>query len=239
MRTHTLLWPAALFAAALGGRLASPAPAQPTTPTQPAKPAPTPPVGGVREQVGARIEQEVRDMTRQAQSAVDQLDEQTRKWLEASTPGERHQALAKLEGRWSAKLTFWTGPDAPAQNSEGAITNTIQLDGRFVRQQFEGQVMGMPMKGEGYLGFDNPANEFVGLWMDTLGTGVQVHRGSPGPDANTITLRGEFKDLAGRPVASRHVITFLNNDRHVFEIYHAPAGTPEFRSMRAEYTRIK
>ena len=78
-------------------------------------------------------------------------EEMMRLWQEAMTPGEAHKALEQLAGEWDAVTRMWVeGPQKPPMETTGTSSSAMQLGGRFLRQDFTGQMMGMPFTGLGF-----------------------------------------------------------------------------------------
>ena len=53
------------------------------------------------------------------------------------------------------------------------------LDGRFLQQEFTGEMMGQPFSGVGINAYDNLRKRYVTTWIDTMGTGI-FHDGRHG-----------------------------------------------------------
>lgn len=62
----------------------------------------------------------------------------------------------------------------------------ILLDGRFLYQEFNGQMVGRPFNGIGIDSYDNMRKRYVTAWMDSMGTGVFLMEGTADSDGRTI-----------------------------------------------------
>src|SRR5512136_505905 len=113
-------------------------------------------------------------------------------YRELATPGAPHKLLAQMEGNWSVKSRWWMDPNEPPMESTGSSVQKMVLDGRFLKQEFSGEMMGGPFAGIGFTGYDNHTAKFVSTWMDTTGTGIYNFEGSAGPDGKTITQFCEY-----------------------------------------------
>src|SRR5262245_56538715 len=59
--------------------------------------------------------------------------------MAAATPGKEHAQLAKDVGEWHAKTTMWMAPGTDPVESEGSMTITPILDGRFIKMEMVGE----------------------------------------------------------------------------------------------------
>jgi hypothetical protein len=89
----------------------------------------------------------------------EQMDPQTKAWMEYMTPGDMHKMLAGSNGSWKTKIHMWMAPGTEPMVSEGTSVNEMILGGRYQRSTHSGDFMGMPMEGMNILGFDNATKE--------------------------------------------------------------------------------
>src|SRR5918996_2296289 len=61
-----------------------------------------------------------------------------------ATPGEPHKQLASLAGSWTTKTKEWMEPGKPPTEATGSAEMKTVLDGRFLQQEFSGDMMGKP-----------------------------------------------------------------------------------------------
>jgi hypothetical protein len=88
-------------------------------------------VGGAA--VGGRLQQE----QQQKQHDEEQM-------MRDAQPGEPHQQLAKLAGEWTY-TTRLAMPGQEPMESKGTAKMMMTLDGRFLHEQSNGEMMGMPV----------------------------------------------------------------------------------------------
>jgi len=162
-------------------------------------------------------------------------------WAQFASPGEHHQHLEPLIGTWNAACRFYMeGPDMPPTESIATATNTWVLGGRFVQQQFHGSLLDEPFEGLGFWGYDNVAKKHIGLWMDTMMTGVLSSGGSCDAGGRVFTLSGSFFDPAtNTTVKDRSVLTIKDHNTFTYEMFHTTAGNREEKVGEITYTRIK
>lgn len=158
-------------------------------------------------------------------------------WMELAKTGPEHAALMKDVGNWECNQKCWmTGP-TPTE-SKGKVVFTSVLGGRFVRQDFEGKnVMGMPMQGVGYTGFNNATKKYEATWMDTDGTAIMFMTGTEKEPGKTVEFTGSFFGPGGKEMKSRMVLKRASADQMVMEMYDESRGG--MKCMELTYTRSK
>lgn len=66
-----------------------------------------------------------------------------------ATPGEPHKQLTSLAGSWTTHTKSWMDPSQPPTESNGTAEMKALLDGRFLQQEFNGEMMDSPSPGSG------------------------------------------------------------------------------------------
>src|SRR6187401_2277448 len=85
---------------------------------------------------------------------VDQ-QEMLKKMEAAGTPGPAHKALEALVGNWKAEVKCWQEPGSSPNVSQGTAKTSWILNGRFLEEEFQGEMMGKPFTGVSLMGYDN------------------------------------------------------------------------------------
>ena len=158
----------------------------------------------------------------------------------AITPGEQHKKLAELVGTFDCTMTCWM-PGAPEPMvSKGVNKNEMILDGRWLKGDFVGEMMGQKYTGIGLLGYDNAAKMYVGSYIDSMSTMMSQHTGQADASGNIITLHAENIDcMTGQKAKMRMVFNLTNKDRYTFEFFMPGADGKEIKAMEIIYTRAK
>ncbi len=91
----------------------------------------------------------------------DAMDQAMEFYKKLGTPGIAHQLLAGMAGSWSTKTRNWMGPDRPPMEWTGSSEQKIILDGRFLQQEFAGDMMGKLYNGIGFTGYDNHRKKYL------------------------------------------------------------------------------
>jgi hypothetical protein len=157
--------------------------------------------------------------------------------MKAGQPGEMHKKLEPMVGTFDVVTKFRMDPSGEWQSSRGTATEKWALGNRFVQMSFDGQMMGGPFHGEGYLGYNNVTSEYESFWIDTWGTGMMYESGKG--DGKTITLNGECADptAGGKKTKMKSVWHITDNNSHSLEMFGADKDGKEFKMMEITYTR--
>lgn len=158
-------------------------------------------------------------------------------WKQAATPGEPHKLFAGIAGSYTTHTKEWMEPGKPPMESDGTSESKMLLDGRFLYQEYNAQMMGQPFSGIGIDGYDNMTKKYVTTWIDTMGTGIFFMEGTASPDGKTITLRGSHPEPGGGKMTHRAVWKIIDNNNQTFDMYGAHHGQKEMKMLEIVYTR--
>lgn len=108
------------------------------------------------------------------------------------------------------------------------------LNGRFLEEEFQGEMMGKPFRGCSLMGFDNTKQTFNTVWVSDMQTAMFCSEGRGESGNKVITLEGKANCPAtGRKdVVMKTVFRLLSQDKHIFEMYDGNNKT-----MEITYTR--
>ncbi|TLY34711.1 MAG: DUF1579 domain-containing protein [Nitrospirae bacterium] len=154
-----------------------------------------------------------------------------------ATPGEPHKLFASLAGSWTTKTKEWMEPDKPPMESTGSAEMKMLLDGRFLQQEFTGDMMGQPYSGVGISAYDNLRKRYVTMWIDSMGTGIFTMEGTASADGKTITLKGQHAELGGGQMTHRAVWKIVDSNTQTFDMYGTHEHGKEMKMMEITYTR--
>lgn len=155
-------------------------------------------------------------------------------------PGENHKLMEPMIGEWDETVVMWFAPDAPPVTMEASMTAEWILDGRWVRSEHRGTMMGRPFHGIGLDGYDSYREEYVSIWMDNMSTASMVSRGTHDPATNAVTLMSTADDfMTGRQdVPVRSVTHWTDPDTFVFEMYTVTEDGTEYQVMELTGRRV-
>ncbi|MEZ4651099.1 MAG: DUF1579 domain-containing protein [Candidatus Eisenbacteria bacterium] len=155
------------------------------------------------------------------------------------TPGPHHEMLGKLAGDWTYTSKMWMDPAAPPMESVGTSHMATAMNGLFLTEDVEGNVMGMPWLGHGTYGFDKGQNKHIGVWYDSFGTMMIMFEGDCTDHCKTVTMTGSYLDpMSGQPATMKMVTTHTDDDHAVNEMFNV-AGGQEVKMVEVHYTRKK
>jgi Protein of unknown function (DUF1579) len=184
-----------------------------------------------------------------AMGGMPDMAEMMKKYEMAAKPGPHHKLLERSAGEWTTKSKMWMDPSAPPTETTGKSTCRLVLGGRFVQEEFDGDVI-MPnakgemvkqaFKGMGLTGYDNVKNLYVATWADDMNTGILSMSGSYNPMTKTLQMFGQMDDVGmgihGKTI--RYESKIVSNDKHIFTMYDCHAGV-DYKVMEITYTRAK
>jgi hypothetical protein len=154
-----------------------------------------------------------------------------------ATPGEPHRMLAKLTGIWTTKTTAWMDPEQPPMEGTGACEQMMLLDGRYLQQEYTGEMMGSPFHGINLIGYDNHTKKYVSTWIDTMSTGIYYFEGTADETGRTITQECTYDDPVKGPTLWRSVTRIVDDNTLEYEMYLTPKGGKEEKMMEMTATR--
>jgi hypothetical protein len=163
-------------------------------------------------------------------------EEMMKQWMESISIGEEHKEMAELEGTFSYVSTFWSQPGAEPMKSEGKTTVESLMEGRYVKETHEGEVMGMPFHGVGFTGYDKVQGEYVSTWMDNMGTGIMKFTGHKNAEGQIVTMADAINPMTHAKETHKTVTTY-NPNGWVMDYFVVDSDGEEFQSMNIVYER--
>ncbi len=162
------------------------------------------------------------------------------KWMEFATPGEPHQNLARVTGKWTAVTKWWMKPGDPPTESNATSEAEMIMGGRYLVERVQGTMMGQPFSGMSITGYDNLNREYRNLWIDNMGTGFMLSTGKLAEDGKSVEMTGTTPDpMTGKDATYREVEAWPDPDTRVFTMYGAGPDGAEMKTMEITYKRVK
>ncbi len=159
--------------------------------------------------------------------------------MAAATPGAEHEHIQKAVGKWDVDSTIYMMPDAPGMPSTAEVEVKSILGGRYILETYKSEFMGMPTEGLLLMGYDNLAEEYVSIWMDTYSTWPSISRGKRNKDGKLVQA-GIMRDITtpdGRPY--KHVSWEEGDDVMRAEMMDTMPDGTEWKVMDFTYKRQK
>ena len=159
-------------------------------------------------------------------------------WQKLAQPGEPHKLFANIAGSYTTHTKEWMEPGKPPVETDGTAESKMLLDGRFLYQEYNAQMMGQPFSGIGIDGYDNVTKKYVTAWIDTMGTGIFIMEGTASADGKTITLKGSHPEPGGGKMSHRAIWKIQDANNQTFEMYGTHGhGGKEMKFLEIVYTR--
>jgi len=112
-------------------------------------------------------------------------------------------------------------------------------DGRYLQQEFKGEMMGKPFTGTGIIGFDRVTGKYANTWIDNFTTSLFYSTGTSKDTGKTLEFTDEhICPMTNQPMKSRSVFKIVDADTLQFEMYEARDGK-ELKGMEMAYKRKK
>lgn len=164
---------------------------------------------------------------------------QAEAWARMSEVRAEHKQLNYFVGSWKTKTRVWMDPKAPPMETVGASKVAAIYGGRYVTFSYQGDFMGQPFEGQGYLGYDNLRGKFFSTWIDSMATGFWLSWGDYDKASNAWTFRGETPDplQPKTMIKVRQVMRIHDENHYSFEWNETKGGGKEAHTMTIDYHR--
>ncbi|MEW5902361.1 MAG: DUF1579 domain-containing protein, partial [Acidobacteriota bacterium] len=147
-------------------------------------------------------------------------------------PGKNHEFLKRFVGAWDLEVKAWMQPGAQPMMSKGMMNNELIFDGRFIRCEFEGTMMGQPFKGLEIIGYDLFQNKYITLWIDNSSTAFFLTTGTLDASGKVLTDTGTWPDaMTGGTSKVKNLTTIIGPDKYMFEMFMMMPDGKEFKYM--------
>lgn len=174
------------------------------------------------------------------QPTPEEMEALVEAYMKTTQPSKHHKWLEQLLGEWRTTSTVWmAGPDGPPTKSEGSAKFSWAVPGKWLRQEWEGTMMGTPMTGFGVLGYDNFKKKFVGSWFDSLSTALLTFEGLLDKSGKVLNQWGPMDEpMTGEHDKTvRYTTRFVGPDKFIFEIHDLAIGGDATKVIEMEYAR--
>ncbi|MHA3788673.1 DUF1579 domain-containing protein [Flavobacterium hauense] len=159
-----------------------------------------------------------------AETPMDSIAEM-KAWEAYMTPGDAHKMLATETGSWNNEMTFWHDENSKPQKATSTAESKMILGGRYQEMNYKGTMMGMPFEGRSTVAYDNATKEYISTWIDNMGTGMMVMKGTLNPDGKSIEFKGEMVDpTKAKAVWCRELFTIVDPKTRKLEMFSMKNG---------------
>jgi hypothetical protein len=151
---------------------------------------------------------------------------------------EVHERMAKRAGEYEtvSKLTL---PDGKAMESKGTAKVTAVLGGRFLQEESEGSLLGMPVSGLKLVSYNADAGQFEAVWMYTGSTAMMTMTGKMNEEKKSVEFAASVPGPKDKKMNFSIVYRFPDADNFVFELTARGEDGSKGPTMETTYTRKK
>ncbi len=161
-------------------------------------------------------------------------------YLEQTKPGPEHAKLKMRVGRWNVAGMFYMAPGAPPMKTQATSVIRPILGGRFFREQYSSEIMGMKFTGIGVQGYDKGLKKYVYTWADSMSTYLTRSEGTSDDSGNVITFVGQhFDQMKNGVVKTKATLELTSRKTHTMRMFEVSADGSERKVMEFVYTRAK
>ncbi len=157
-----------------------------------------------------------------------------------TNPGPHHEQLKRWLGEWDAEVTLFMGGKA-TEPTKGTSKSEWLMEGRWLKSDFEGSMMGMPMRIVSIMGYDNFKQSYVVTSVNSMDT-IMIHQeGDMDPGGKALLMYGTLDEyLTGEhDKMVKTVFRFPSDDEIVMEVHDLPIGEKNTKVFEIRYTRRK
>jgi len=150
----------------------------------------------------------------------------------AGKPGPGHKAIEHFAGNWRCEVKCWVDPNGQPQQSQATAKTAWIMGGRFLQEDFQGQMMGRTFNGRFIMGFNNVKQVYQSVWFDDMNTALFTTEGKGDSKAITLEGKGSCPATGRTDVPMKAVYRVISPDKHTFEMFDG-----NNRTMEITYTR--
>lgn len=155
-------------------------------------------------------------------------------------PGKNHEILKRFIGKWDTELRFFMG-DQATPPERGTSECSWLMEGRWVKWEATGKMMGRPTRIFTIMGYDNFKMSFVATTVSSMDTAMNRTEGDMDPGGKLLISYGTIDEyLTGEhDKMVKTVWRFESDDKIVMEIHDLPIGEKNTKVLEFTYTRQK
>ena len=161
-------------------------------------------------------------------------------YAQESSATAEHKILASEEGVWDADVSVMMPGQDPkeAARSKGVETNHM-VAGKWLISEYKGEFFGSKFEGYGVNGYDARKGKYVGTWVDSMSTQIDLLEGTYDEKTKTLTLHADSLDPAsGKPMKMRLETQFKDDGTRTFSNYVKMDGQKDYvKFMEIKYTK--
>jgi uncharacterized protein DUF1579 len=163
-----------------------------------------------------------------------------KRWMDACKSDFHHEKLADWIGKWDTEMKMYSmGMAMPA--TKGTSEFKWLVPDKWLSEEYQGEMVGMPVKTYATMGFDRYKQKFVSSWVSSLTTTFLTAEGNFDQSDKVLLSYG----LMDEPMSGEHdkcvkyVWRLADPDKMIFEIHDLSIGEANTKVIEITYTRRK
>ncbi|MEQ8768479.1 MAG: DUF1579 family protein [Planctomycetota bacterium] len=155
-------------------------------------------------------------------------------------PGPHHEWLGQLVGSWESETRLFMGNQATPPE-KGTTEISWLMEGRFLKMEGHGSLMGMPMDSFYILGYDNFKQSYVTCAVNSIETALRTSEGDIDPRTGALIAYGTIDEyLTGEhDKMVKYVYRLPSPDKLVIEVHDLPIGETGTKVIEMTFNRKK
>lgn len=131
---------------------------------------------------------------------------------EMPKPQKEHQWLQKFVGEWETETEISLPGQEPMKVA--GVETVRGLGGFWIVSDLKCDMMGQPMNGVMTVGYDPQSGQYVGTWIDSMGSHLWKYEGSVDESGKKLVLESEgpCPMHGGKMTKMRDVVEFQGDD---------------------------
>ena len=160
-------------------------------------------------------------------------------WTALGKPGPSHRLWEIFSGNWSTHTTVFQAGVAEPKRSVGRSKISWVLGNRYIKEEFQGEMLNIPFQGIGLMGYDNGARRYTSVWADSLSTAIISSKGRYFAEQNRFEFEGEVYDpLQSKSRNVRTTIDIVTSTEYVVTTYEPSPNGGEAKSLEIRYEKL-
>lgn len=178
--------------------------------------------------------------TQETQPAAADMAEMMKMAKRYTEPGPAHENLERFIGKWDMEMRMTMGGKTMS-GENGSAEFSWLMEGRWLKNEAKGSLMGMPIESFSIMGYDNFKHSYVSTMVSTMDTAMHSNEGDMDPSGKALLLYGTIDEyLTGEhDKMVKTVWRFLSDNEMIMEVHDLPIGEKNTKVIEVVYTRQK
>jgi hypothetical protein len=151
-----------------------------------------------------------------------------------------HALLASMVGQWSGVARTWFEPGKLADEAPIKGSTKLILDSMFLQHEYEGGMIGHPMRGLAIHGYSIGEKRWQTAWIDSVhnGTRIMLSQGEVDASAAMPSFLGHYPAPPGPDWGWRTTLEMRKKNNLVITHYNITPQGEESVGVEIDYRRV-